>query len=88
MLKIYKISQNANDGYDTYDSAIVVAEDEEQAKKIHPNGYMIIFDGDGTSSPFNGSWANNISEIKTEYIGMADKKFNVPQVICASFHAG
>jgi len=37
-MKIYKISQNINLGYDTYSDAIVIAENEEEAKKIHPNG--------------------------------------------------
>ena len=40
-LKIFKISQTENAGYDTYDSAVVCAENEEKAKRIHPeNGYF------------------------------------------------
>ncbi len=35
-MKIYKISQKETDYYDTYDSAIVVANNEEEAKRIHP----------------------------------------------------
>jgi hypothetical protein len=35
-MKLYKIFQNINNGYDTYDSAIVCAENEEEAKRIHP----------------------------------------------------
>ena len=35
-MKIYKLSQNVNNDYETYDSAVVVAEDEESAKRIHP----------------------------------------------------
>tara|TARA_R110000796_G_scaffold80282_2_gene177738 strand:- start:427 stop:756 length:330 start_codon:yes stop_codon:yes gene_type:complete len=35
-LYLWKIYQNENNDYDTYDSAIVVAPDEESARKIHP----------------------------------------------------
>lgn len=37
-MKIYLISQDTNPGYDTYDSAVVCAENEQQAQKIHPKG--------------------------------------------------
>ena len=36
-MKIYKISQNVNNDYDTYDSAIVYAETAEDARRIHPS---------------------------------------------------
>lgn len=39
-MKIYKISQNVNNEYDTYDSAVVYAESEEEAKQIHPEGQI------------------------------------------------
>jgi hypothetical protein len=35
-MNLYKISQNVNKKYDTYDSAIVAAESERIARKIHP----------------------------------------------------
>ena len=43
---IFKIEQNANDSYDTYDSAIVVACDEEHARSIHPMGDSVVWDPD------------------------------------------
>jgi hypothetical protein len=36
-MNLYKISQNANDDWDTYDSAVVAAESESEAKLIHPS---------------------------------------------------
>lgn len=33
-MKLYLISQNVNNGYDTYDSAVVCAETEEEARMI------------------------------------------------------
>lgn len=35
-LNLYLISQTVNDDYDTFDSAVVAARDEEDAKSIHP----------------------------------------------------
>jgi hypothetical protein len=35
-LYLWKIYQNENNGYDTYNEAIVVAPDEETARNIHP----------------------------------------------------
>jgi hypothetical protein len=37
--KVFRISQRNNNGYDTYDSAIVVAESEGDARMIHPGGW-------------------------------------------------
>ena len=35
-LNLYLISQNVNNDYDTFDSAVVAARDEEDARSIHP----------------------------------------------------
>ena len=37
-MNIYKLSQTINDDYETFDSCVVIAENEEEAIKIHPNG--------------------------------------------------
>lgn len=37
-MNLYKISQDVNDGWDTFDSAIVAAKSEEDARNIHPDG--------------------------------------------------
>ena len=36
-MKIFKISQNQNTDYDTYDSALVAAESKDDARTIHPD---------------------------------------------------
>ena len=43
-MKIYLISQSHNHDYETFDSAIVIAENEDQAKHIHPGGLRWILD--------------------------------------------
>ena len=35
-MKLWFISQNENDGYDTYDSAVVAAETEIEAARVYP----------------------------------------------------
>ena len=35
-MNIYKIKQNANKDYDTYDSAVVIAESESKAQQMQP----------------------------------------------------
>jgi len=37
-MKLWLLSQDKNNDYDTYDSCVVVAENEEDAKSIHPDG--------------------------------------------------
>ena len=37
-MNIYLLTQDVNVDYDTYDAAIVCAESEEEAVKIHPDG--------------------------------------------------
>lgn len=99
-MKLWLITQNSNDGYDTYDSAVVVAETEEYAKKIHPgSGYIfgvddIIIYPNGTtynSNPWShsyGTWASNPEQVMAEDIGEAHDNLKEGDVIVASFNAG
>jgi len=81
-MKIYKLVQDKNGGYDTYDSCIVVAEDEEEAKKFHADG---TYDYTISDSSWEG-WAS-AEYVKAEYIGEA--KENIKKgVILSSFNAG
>jgi hypothetical protein len=96
-MKIYKISQDVYNDYDTYSCAIVIAENEEEAKKIHPNGTYNY--PEHTPNPDledkseyekadkdYGTWTRKIY-VKVEYIGEA-KKGSKKGVVVASFHAG
>lgn len=46
MIKLYLISQDKNNDYDTYDSAVVAARNEIEAAQIHPNSdtFDIVYD--------------------------------------------
>ena len=81
MMNLYLISQTENEGYDTYDSAVVCAETEEQAQMIHPN----VRDWDGVAARW-GTWCDT-KHVKVQLIGEAVPGFS-HEVICASFNAG
>ena len=82
-MKLFKISQSVNIDYDTYDSAVVVAETEEEARMIHPADYME--DWDGTYSDYD-SWCA-AKDVEVEYIGEA-KEGTRAGIIVSSFNAG
>ena len=75
-MKLYLIRQNVNKGYDTYDSAVVCAADEDAAREITP---------DGDTSRYGG-WCRP-QHVAVEYIGEAAETTK-QGVICASFNAG
>jgi len=95
-VKLWLILQKANCGYDTYDSAVVAADDEDAARAIHPDGF---YRWDGThwsvtnpsgyvsrEGEWSPSWATP-QHVSVKLIGDAapDTKAGV---ICASFNAG
>jgi hypothetical protein len=77
-MNLYLISQDVIIDYDTYDSAVVVARNRQEAQKMSPSG-------DGFSGGYGWcSW----EDVKVKLIGVACKKYKKPCVICASFNAG
>ena len=79
-MNLYMISQDVNDNYDTYDGAVVAADNPLSAQAMHPSG----FNKDFTFS--NYEWCN-IQDVKVELIGKA-KSGTKAGVILASFKAG
>ncbi len=96
-MKLFLISQSENDGYDTYSDAIVYAEDEAEAKKIHPNG-SYDYEEKTNDNPYSekdeyikadcdyGTWVKK-KFVSVEYLGEA-KEGSERGVVCSSFHAG
>ena len=77
-MKLWKISQDDNDEINTYDAAIVVAESEEEARKIHPSRMPFAW-------RFNqGTWCRP-DQVKVELIGDARPGARAG-VILASFN--
>ncbi len=86
-MNIYKIWQNENNDYETFDSAIVYAETEEEARNIHPDvdGYQY-YDNPWTK-PILNHWASSPDKVMVEKIG--ETTLDVKSgVILASFNAG
>jgi hypothetical protein len=83
MSNLYLISQNVNDMYDTFDSAVVVAGNEEAAKLIHPGRCQW-----PDSEIFDMSEWTASDNVQVKLIGTAARGFKVGTVICASYNAG
>jgi len=84
---LYRISQDVNNNYDTYDSDIVCAESEDEARMIHPARRF--FDDykewDGKDEEFS-MWCA-AKDVQVEIIGTAAN--NLPKgVVIASYNAG
>lgn len=76
-LNLYLIHQDVNNDFDTYDSAVVAAESDDDARSIHPSG--------------NDEWDDDTwckpDQVKVTMIGKAEDNMK-RGVICASFNAG
>ena len=78
MNKLYLIERTDKWSYDEYDSAVVCAESEEEAKLINPNGDWV---------DMYTRWCETPEQVKVTYIGVAGPL--VPKgVVLASFNAG
>jgi len=101
-MKLFLLQQNINDGWDTYDAAVVVAENEDEARKIHPsefvnhvkNGKFMRtsnnIDTFGQEHPHdNNDWVSysQIKKIDVTYIGEAAENLSAGEVVIASFNA-
>ena len=82
----YKISQTVCRWYDTYDSAIVCAENEYDASCIYPIDYKVVEVVDWEFKNTYWDWCTKISDVNVEYLGEA-KEWLEKWVICASFNA-
>ena len=62
LMKLFRLHQNINTSYDTYDSAVVVADSAEEAQKIHPCGGSSDFD-------MYDTWVVRPGLVKVMYLG-------------------
>jgi len=85
-MKLFKIYQNINTDYDTFDSAVVVANSAEEAQNIHPSG------GSGSFDMYV-NWVSRPDLVEVLYLGevshsILDKDIYPGAIICSSFNAG
>lgn len=93
MLFLYLISQDEHVAYDTYDSAVVVAESSEAAQKIHPTppGFLTYPDPywEKDSKEAYRDWASDPSQVTVRLLGAcSDPSLKAGDIVCASFNAG
>ena len=81
-MKLYKVDRPGHMGYDEYDSMIVAAKSEDEARKIHPSGR-------GFLAPLFEDWVRlrHTNTLTVTLIGTA-LKGTESGVILASFNAG
>ena len=102
IMNIYVLEQNVVSSYDTYASAIVIAENEDEARKIHPSPYVTHITNDKWMGTYSGvsnkgdeydigssGWVeyNEIDKLKVTHIGKALDN-QEKGVVLASFNAG
>ena len=83
-MKLWLIQQSENDDYDTYDSAIVAADTEDEAKRIHPGGWDWDENGDMWQSH---TWCKSPDAVTVTCVGRAGALVE-RGVLLASFNAG
>ena len=89
-MNIYKVSQEINNGYDTYDSMIVISDSEESARKIAPGIYSDEDYDNWVKGEYETySWINydGIDEIEVTLIGVASAG-SEEKIVLSSFNAG
>lgn len=86
-MKLFLITQTDNSGYDTYDSAVVAAENSNAARYIHPSrqAKKEWWKDNCSYGPLD-TWALP-AHVQVTFLGKA-KYRTKPGVICASFNAG
>lgn len=87
--KFYRLSQGEYKGYDTFDSCIVVAHSEEEARLIHPRPGTKLGSGRHWQNRDN-SWValEQIDLIVVEELGIAYDHLQPGTVVMSSFNAG
>ncbi len=96
-MKLWLISQDVNNNWDTYDSAVVAAETEEEARNIYPDNWdnnpkrwngskWLWYLEDGRVLDYSsGSWASP-DNVKVQFL--ADGYDGPAGCVLASFNAG
>jgi hypothetical protein len=103
-MNLYLLTQdekNGYDTYDTYDSAVVSAMSEEDARKVSPSPFYVWRDGPeaGWYSQYSDGRAERLESdgrydwglpenVTANLIGTAIEGTQAGEVICASFNAG
>jgi hypothetical protein len=80
-MNLYLISQTVNTNYEVFESAIVAAHSEDEARSIHPNGDLY---WNGKPDKFNNTWCTK-EDVIVKLIGTAADNIMIG-VICSNFN--
>lgn len=84
-MKLFLISQDSNNDYDTYDSAVVCAPNEDVARVMNPSNGKLMEKADWRGQ--YSSWCAAPELVTVEYLGKAADTVK-PGIVCSSFNAG
>jgi hypothetical protein len=79
-LKIYLVKRTDHIEWETYDSFIICCENEEEARKTHPNGKQISFENNCE----NWISSDDIETLEVTYLGKAERSIK-KGIILSSF---
>lgn len=84
-MNLYLIKQAINNNYDSFDSAVVVADSEDAAKLIHPDGSCR-----SLRNSISYTWVDSPDMVTATLVGTCnpDAGFTEGDVVIASFNAG
>lgn len=87
---LYLVKRTDNVTWDEYDSFVVCAESEDEARRVHPSGGMFFEDDMSEQSKryFKWCWTDKIETLEVICVGLASVSLKNRQVICASYNAG
>lgn len=90
-MNLYLLRQDENNNYDSFDSAIIAAESEEEAKLFHPSGSRWDQESpewdSGKPDNWKYEWASSPDNVEVLLIGTAVEGTKAG-VILASYNAG
>lgn len=81
-MNLYLLTQDEATGYDTFDSCIVAAKNEEEARGISPS-----WNGEFKDGATWTDWASSPEKVEAKLIGVATEGTH-SGVILASYNAG
>ena len=87
---LYLVKRTDKVTWDEYDSFVVCAESENEARRVSPDGMMFFEDNMSEQSKryFKWCWTDKIETLEVSCIGLASVSLENRQVICASYNAG
>ena len=87
---LYLVERTDKITWDEYDSFVVCAESEDEARRVHPSGLEFFEDDMSEQSKryFKSSWTDKIETLEVICVGLASVSLENRQVICASYNAG